>query len=377
MAKFSEGKYNKGTNVLSYMYAAEEGGKQSNISIKYFDGEDGKTGWHFLDSDGKIKSKLSPTHIKNLTDDKIFASTSIDSETGGDLPNQSEGSEAPANTSVNLENSNFSLPQNSLPGSSTNTGSSIIPPGTSTVKSRPIGENAPYTRSNFDKGIIGSGYSENTAYIPNAAPVLSSSPGSVPPANVSLGLPPDANEITTLAGTNYTVATAPISANTAVADAQRFNEANYNTYANPNQSALEGTATLAQGTQRYDSPVIDYGSGGEFSGSGAVVPRPEDIDVGIKDQDNPWGSTEGWNAAGSVMKGVGGLASAYTGIQNYKLARDAHTTQQNQWQQNYDQRLDAYKNDKISANNEIAAKNRILKARNPDRPLTDYYAELK
>ena len=102
-----------------------------------------------------------------------------------------------------------------------------------------------------------------------------------------------------------------------------------------------------------------------------------DITAGIKDQnDNSWGSADGWNAAGSVMKGVGGLASAYTGIKNYQLARDAHATQQNQWQQNYDQRLEAYKDNKDLANQEIKEKNRILKSRNSNRPDTDYYQSI-
>ena len=33
--------------------------------------------------------------------------------------------------------------------------------------------------------------------------------------------------------------------------------------------------------------------------------------------DSSWGAAD-WNAVGSVMKGVGGLASAYTGIKNYQ-----------------------------------------------------------
>jgi hypothetical protein len=63
------------------------------------------------------------------------------------------------------------------------------------------------------------------------------------------------------------------------------------------------------------------------------------------------------------MKGIGGLASAYTGIKNYQLARDAHNTQKNQWQADYNQRLKAYGDNKALINEEIAAKNRILKAR--------------
>jgi len=101
-----------------------------------------------------------------------------------------------------------------------------------------------------------------------------------------------------------------------------------------------------------------------------------DIDAGIIDQNSssPWGSTEGWNTAGTVMKGVGGLASAYTGIKNYQLARDAHNTQKNQWQANYDQRLRAYQDNKDLANQDIDAKNRVLRARNKNR--TDLYEHI-
>ena len=102
---------------------------------------------------------------------------------------------------------------------------------------------------------------------------------------------------------------------------------------------------------------------GWFGGDDTVATQA-DIDAGIKDQASPgMTSAEGWNAAGSVMKGIGGLASAYTGIKNYQLARDAHNTQKNQWQADYNQRLKAYGDNKALINEEIAAKNRILKAR--------------
>ena len=79
-------------------------------------------------------------------------------------------------------------------------------------------------------------------------------------------------------------------------------------------------------------------------------------------------SAEGWQAAGSIMKGVGGLASAYTGIKNYQLARDAFNTQKNQWQADYNQRLKAYEDNKQLANQEIEARNRTLAARGNTKP---------
>ena len=113
--------------------------------------------------------------------------------------------------------------------------------------------------------------------------------------------------------------------------------------------------------------------GGWFSGDTAATQA--DINAGIKNQASPgMTSADGWNAAGSVMKGVGGLASAYTGIKNYQLARDAHNTQKNQWQANYDQQLKAFEQNKKLANQEIQERNRILKSRNPNR--TDLYKEL-
>ena len=142
-----------------------------------------------------------------------------------------------------------------------------------------------------------------------------------------------------------------------------------------NGFALQESSTLlddafyrnADGTLMKDS--------GWFGGEDTIATQA-DIDAGITDQNSssPWGTTEGWNAAGTVMKGVGGLASAYTGIKNYQLARDAHATQQNQWQANYNQRLKAYEDNKKLANQDIASRNRTLRARNANR--TDLYTKL-
>jgi hypothetical protein len=106
--------------------------------------------------------------------------------------------------------------------------------------------------------------------------------------------------------------------------------------------------------------------GGWFSGDTEATQA--DIDAGVTNQNaSPWGSAAGWQAAGSVMKGVGGLASAYTGFKNYELARDAHDTQKAQWQANYTQRLKAYEDNKKLANEEIAAKNRVLASRGQEK----------
>ena len=73
------------------------------------------------------------------------------------------------------------------------------------------------------------------------------------------------------------------------------------------------------------------------------------------------------------MKGVGGLASAYTGLQNYRLARDAFGAQKDQWQADYNQRLKAYEDNKKLANQEIEARNRTLQARGQ---AADQYSKL-
>jgi hypothetical protein len=139
-----------------------------------------------------------------------------------------------------------------------------------------------------------------------------------------------------------------------------------------NMASQLDTGTLDIGTggkdSMWDSSFYRAKNGELMKDSGVfgedTVATQADITAGIKDQnDNSWGSADGWNAAGSVMKGVGGLASAYTGMKNYQLARDAQNTQRNQWQANYDQQLKAYGDNKLMANNEIAARNRTLKAR--------------
>ena len=113
---------------------------------------------------------------------------------------------------------------------------------------------------------------------------------------------------------------------------------------------------------------------GVFGGEDTVATQA-DIDAGIKDQNtSSWGAAD-WSAVGSVMKGVGGLASAYTGMKNYQLARDAFGAQKDQWQADYNQRLKAYEDNKQLANQDIQSRNRTLLARNKDR--TDTYSELK
>lgn len=58
-----------------------------------------------------------------------------------------------------------------------------------------------------------------------------------------------------------------------------------------------------------------------------------------------WGSlTDGfdWNTTSNVLNTGAGLFQAYTGYQNLNLAKDQFSFQKNAWQQDYNQRLDAY-----------------------------------
>ena len=409
MAQFKGGKYSE-NGVLSYNYLGGKGGKgKGSVSIK-------KRGdsWYFVDEQGKVKNalgnggKLTPTHMQNLERDGIFKNAKVNPETGGSFKGtepasttagdnvgiDSSGNLSGGSASVqpSLAESNYELPEMSAPASQA---SKDFTPVTGDPKAKrssaitPSTENAPPTlqsrwggeTARFNEKRIGSGYSENTSYIPDSVslpetanmptdpnlftsnPRFDNSPSlnmqnSAPPVNLSnvsggsFAPPYAVNENSSQ--TNYPISTSPDTA---------FSPSN--------------TATGFSGGNNSNMPM-DYSSGGNWSPSAesaTPVATQADIDAGIKNQASPgMTSAEGWQAAGSVMKGVGGLASAYTGIKNYQLARDAHNTQKNQWQANYDQQLKAFEQNKKLANQEIQERNRILKSRNPDR--TDLYKEL-
>jgi len=207
-------------------------------------------------------------------------------------------------------------------------------------------------------------------------------------------LPSDPNKINNLENTNYSLAspqrTYGISEYADKGGALGMDDPGFYQKGSVDFQQFTGGQTefpnlqTAMATPELNTKGLDVGTGGEGSmwdssfyrtkdgqlmkDSGLfgedTIATQADIDVGITDQNaSPWGSTAGWEAAGSVMKGVGGLASAYTGIKNYQLARDAFSTQKNQWQANYKQRLDAYQDNKDLMNEEIRRKNRTLKAR--------------
>ena len=136
-----------------------------------------------------------------------------------------------------------------------------------------------------------------------------------------------------------------------------------NSYSSASPSGWSGMADA--GAPTVETQSIGFGGRQEFVGDNTSNIAQDSTTLGGTDKKDgsSWGSAAGWDAAGNIMQGVGGLASAWTGIQNYKLARDAYNTQKNQWQADYNQRLKAYEDNKQLANQEIEARNRTLQAR--------------
>jgi len=401
--QFNKAKYKDG--VLSYNYLGGKGGKGGgNVSIKKVD-ED----WYFVDDKGEVKTnvgikgKLTPTHMQNLENDGIFAAAEIKpdgtqlskaeikagpeggySSNAGDSVgidssgNVTDGSASP----IDLEKSNLSLApkgregelttsnfndgrseirsdvsNSSLSGSSANSpvvanpngyGNYKVPSAGSSVNNSVRELNQSQYKINPSEDFDASSstvtdpnlgnYSSNPSF--NTAPSLNMQNSATPVnvSNVSGGsfAPPYAvNENSPQ--TNYPISTSPDTA---------FSPSN--------------TATGFSGGNNSNMPM-DYSSGSDWSPS-AESATPGTT-PGITDKkDGGWGAAD-WNAAGSVMKGVGGLYGAWTGMKNYQLARDAHNAQKNQWQANYDQQLKAYGDNKKLANQEIDARNRTLAAR--------------
>jgi len=369
--QFKGAKYENG--ILSYNYLGGKGGKGGgDVSIKQ-QGDD----WYFVGKDGEIRTdvgnggKLTPTHMKNLKNDGIFDAV----------------------PKVELAESNYELPgEMSAPVSKAQ--KAFTPGDPAAGSSNPITastENAPPTlqsgwggeTARFNKKMIGSGYSENTQYIPDTVSLpnsqSSSYGGSEFEAKHGAGSAPwnNSGQDTFASQKSLPRGTGGFESVDGVQELAGQNEftgfgqdrMSGPSYANEYTAMGQTSDPLVWHTQ---DPLTDY-IAEEFPDTNLEIPAKgkssmvvqESATPGIKDQkdDSPWGTAAGWDAAGSVMKGVGGLASAYTGMKNYQLARDAHNTQKNQWQANYDQRLTAYKDNKVIANNEIAARNRTLAAR--------------
>ena len=391
MAKFSGGTFNDG--VLSYVYEAKPGGRKNNINIKKIGGD-----WFFVNKDGSKrtnlanKGKLSKTHIDNLkgapgsSEENIFASANVSPETGkvstsvdtpGGVDTTPQGDLSGPIQRNTLAESNYSLPQTELPVSDAqrnfNPATSDAP-----IQTRKIADNAPGVYSapaqtmpvNPRQGDYGSTFQKWEGA-----------------GNMSLNTDP-----------NSVPSSAVIAPSQSLAGQNEFTGFGQENMSGPGWGAPSTpSGPIAQGGMGFGSEWADKGFTSELAENPNVFQPGSAVDYrqhtggpvsqaatdrleaaaapGVTvEKDNPWGAAD-WSAVGSVMKGVGGLASAYTGIKNYQLARDAFNTQKNQWQQDYDQRLKAFEQNRKLANQDIQSRNRTLLARNKDR--TDTYSELK
>ena len=421
--QFKDAKYEDG--ILSYNYLGGKGGKGGgDVSIK-------KKGdnWYFVDDEGKIRAdvgdggKLTSTHIQNLENDGIFDVVKVNTDTGGTYAKgteivskpgdnvgiRSDGtlSDGSASVQPSLAESNYELPEMSAPTSKAQ--KAFTPGDPAAGSSSPITastENAPPTlqsgwggeTARFNNKMIGSGYAEydyippevslpetaNTSTDPNlfTSPKQSSYGGNEWQDKNPRGygsFNPDGP------GYRYTKegAVVPLRPEQSYAPQTGWSpgvshsgtpstpaSTSWSAMANANMSTPPGSFGPPGGG---DQGMVAYEPG--WSPSTAHTGMPSEPGVtGQDDSGFGLGTAEGWNAAGSVMKGVGGLYGAWTGMKNYQLARDAHSTQKEQWQANYNQRLKAYEDNKKLENQDIASRNRTLRARNANR--TDLYTEL-
>lgn len=421
--QFNQAKFNKESGVLSYNYLGGEAGKGRGAVFIKQDGDD----WYFVEENGKVRTdvgidgKLTPVHMQNLENDGIFAAAKIKPDgtqltkaeikenklsppikrtslsESGNVDITSEGNLSPdlaqrgnlrlrdANEAIapNVDNArapvNYDqtlerrgMPTASAPKVANQSGyGDYTYPGGEGMSS--ISANDPTFTSNYpDRSGMGIGeniYSAPAQAIPTdprlAMPNrpgeqqwegagqirLPSDPNRVPISNVTASTPRQINDSNRMMALN---APPPLSSDVAPI-APGIDQKNLVIGEGGGTWDIDDDYYMKDGQIMKDAP---WWKGGDR------VATQADIDAGIKDQASPgMTSAEGWQAAGSIMKGVGGLASAYTGIKNYQLARDAFNTQKNQWQADYNQRLKAYEDNKALTNEEIRRKNRTLKAR--------------
>ena len=380
MAKFSGGKLNK-DGILSYVYEAKPGGRKNNINIKNIGGE-----WFFVNKDGSKrtnlanKGKLSKTHITNLkgapgsSEENIFASADVSPETGERSTSVDAGGGIDTNAQDTLSGpiqrntlveSNVSLPQtqgvrpapqiSSNPAAAASNEVSVAPTRTNAGSSFDSMAN-PGSRTWEGAGQMNlPNQSSNTGVVPAqtvSSPSFKADPNSM--MGPVWGAPVDAQP-------SGNLATQGISewGDKGFASEQAMS----NSYSSASPSGWSGMADA--GAPTVETQSIGFGGRQEFVGDNTSNIAQDSTTLGGTDKKDgsSWGSAAGWDAAGNIMQGVGGLASAWTGIQNYKLARDAYNTQKNQWQADYNQRLKAYEDNKQLANQEIEARNRTLQAR--------------
>ena len=407
--QFNKAKYNKESGILSYNYLGGEAGKGRGAVSIIKQGDD----WFFADKNGKIRTdvgingKLTPTHMQNLENDGIFAAAKINNK--GEKLSTAEIKEAKANIGGDRSSGTISRgsgpnPRGDIP---TTSGNEINRPGEIEGPAPNLADRQYSNLSLSDTNNAAPAYNPalaaersgpGNAFTPNQTlgdagqMRLNTDPNSVPsnfPDRSGMGI-----------GENvYSAPTAPAQSFTANADNMKGpvwgapSEPKFSTNFPPNNAVVVDPAQGGMGAQSEwadkgfasEPKYYQEGSAGNFqqhtggSVSPAVDARLEAAAAntttpGVTDNtDSSWGAAD-WNAVGSVMKGVGGLASAYTGLQNYRLARDAYNTQKDQWQQDYNQRLKAYEDNKQLANQDIQSRNRTLRARNAAR--TDTYQEL-
>jgi len=418
MAQFDGGKYSK-KGVLSYNYLGGEGGAGKGPVSIIKKGDD----WFFADKSGKVRTslpdggKLNSTHINNLERDGIFKSAKIDpqgnklsaakikagpdTESFGDSKSitgsgdgigvDAEGGLAPElaqRGNLRLSGRDAYDPTNAPPSlSSPGEGGSIdykktlerrgmapAPTAASGINPNEATQIAPasggVTTSNFGGGremgignnTFSSAPNQTMTSSPHATTVWQGSTTAAPNSAVTGIYGPPGSDNSNMTGTGWQ-------------EPNRFSTREaQQSFSPPGASSTSNNFSASSAAQGPPSVVNNPGSEfGEQGPEGGPIIGGEDFDaspegatsavpgIGGKD-DSSWGAAD-WNAVGSVMKGVGGLASAYTGIKNYQLARDAHNTQKNQWQANYNQRLKAYEDNKKMANQDIEARNRTLAAR--------------
>ena len=389
MAQFDGGKYSK-SGVLSYNYLGGEGGKgKGGVSIK-------KRGdsWYFVDEQGKVKNalgnggKLTPTHMQNLERDGIFENAKVNSKTGGSYKGTEivskpgdnvgigpDGTLSDGSASVQatpLAESKYSLAKTQgvrpAPQISSNTQEAVVsqvaPDRTisgvrssfSDMADGSAVSDGTFTTSNFG-GEKPMGIGDNYA-LPSSTPKQSSYGGNEWQDKNPRGygsFNPDGP------GYRYTKEGAEVEPY-ASESSMTVAPGNNNMITAPSASGWSDMSNA--GPPGVEIQSTGFGGRPETPIGDNTFNTPQNNTIpGITDKkDGGWGAAD-WDAAGSVMKGVGGLASAWTGVQNYKLARDAHNAQKNQWQANYNQQLEAYKDNKAMANQEIDARNRTLRAR--------------
>ena len=333
MAQFTGGKFNEDTGVLSYMYGGKGKGKgRGGVSIKEFD-----DGWFFVDKTGEIRTdvgnggKLTKTHIDNLNKDKIFDSVpkpdidagevmlprSVDSNEDtvplakrGDLRLSGRDAYDPTNTSSISPNKIGSIDSAKTLERRGMTATLVSVP-TPVSESPYVGGPEGLEGVNYEipQGEFGENYSsvslpsENFDAPTNQTTYTGPGTSNWSPGTGELsvrGSSTQGNMPMNYSGGNWSpgMSHSGRPSDPAIASAPP-STSGWSDMANANISP-----TSSFGPPGSDNPNMtsNYSSGWSPDVSHSGMPSEPGI-VDKKD-DSPWGTAEGWNAAGSVMKGV-------------------------------------------------------------------------